>query len=283
MFNGYRDQEPEADVPVGCLGYDAPSNIGIMMLGWVYGDGDFSKSICIAAGCCEDGDCTAGTLGALLGIMGGTSVIDEKWLKPIGDEIKTVSIDRTKGNLRIPNTVTELTSRVIRLMPVFMHGFCSFDESGRLSFAPVDSITKNVIKTGAFSVEHFADEIACSPVCVRKSNLLFDVRVLYDGDLNIQEGAVKHFSVRVKNHLHSQQWLTCRLHLPEGWSASPSDTICLNLDQFHGGCSVTEFTFSITPQAVTQGDYQLLLELSSHARPTKMFLTLPLLTAFNAG
>ena len=54
MAYGYRDQEPEPDVPVGSLGYDAPSNIGIMMIGWIYGDGDFSKSICIAAGCCEE-------------------------------------------------------------------------------------------------------------------------------------------------------------------------------------------------------------------------------------
>jgi len=126
MLKGYKDQEPEEDVPVGNLGYDAPSNIGIMMVGWYYGEGDFSKSICISAGCCEDGDCTAGSLGATLGIIYGTGLIEEKWLKPIGDEIKTVSIDMTKGCLNIPETVTELTKRVIHLMPVFMHGNISY-------------------------------------------------------------------------------------------------------------------------------------------------------------
>ena len=43
-------------------------------IGLLYGGGDFGRSICIAAGCGEDSDCTAGTLGALLGIMGGSAV-----------------------------------------------------------------------------------------------------------------------------------------------------------------------------------------------------------------
>ena len=117
MSEGYEDRPVEEDVPVGDAGYDAPSNIGIMVLAWYYGEGDFSKSLCIAVGCGEDADCTAATLGSILGILSGARAIPEKWLAPIGDEIKTVSIDLTSGKLNIPRTVSELTERVCNLMP----------------------------------------------------------------------------------------------------------------------------------------------------------------------
>ncbi|MBQ7916420.1 MAG: ADP-ribosylglycohydrolase family protein, partial [Firmicutes bacterium] len=100
LYGGYKDQEPETDIPDGQLGYDAPNNIGLMLVGWYFGEGDFSKSICIAAGCCEDGDCTAGTLGSVLGIIGGTKIIEDKWLVPIGDEIKIISVDVTNGAMK---------------------------------------------------------------------------------------------------------------------------------------------------------------------------------------
>ncbi len=277
MLSGYRDQEPEADVPVGSLGYDAPSNIGIMMIGWVYGEGDFSRSICIAAGCCEDGDCTAGTLGSILGIMGGTAVIEEKWLAPIGDEIKTISIDRTKGCLQVPGTVSELTERVIALMPVFLHGHYKFDEKGTILFAPVDMTGCNVERTGVFDYESFADNISVTPVCVRKSGCLFDICIEYGGNLSIQEGLEKEFKIKITNNLHSQQWLECILHLPEAWTARPGRALCINLNQRHGGCSVTRSAFSLTPYAIDKGRYDILLEIRSVGRLSKMFLTLPLL------
>lgn len=80
---GYKDQGPEPDVPAGELGYDAPSNIGIMLIGWLYGEGDFSKSLCIAVGCGEDADCTAATLGSIFGIIMGAENLPEKWVSPI--------------------------------------------------------------------------------------------------------------------------------------------------------------------------------------------------------
>lgn len=271
-------QDPE--IPVGPLGYDAPSNIGIMLLGWYYGEGDFSKSICIAAGCCEDGDCTAGTLGAVLGIMNGTACIDEKWLLPIGDEIKSVSIDRTKACLPIPNTVTELTRRVVNLMPVFMHGHLSWNEDGETIFDPVETVMAQPQRVGVFGYEIYAEEASVTPVSVTKRNTLFEIRVTYnDESLAIRAGETKKFHVKVTNLIHSQQWLECAFHLPEGWTAQPGGKFCVNLNQRHGGCMVSEFDLAITPDQLTQGRYDLLLEIKSNGRLQKMFLELPLLTS----
>lgn len=272
--------ETDPEIPAGPLGYDAPSNIGIMLLGWYYGEGDFSRSICIAAGCCEDGDCTAGTLGAVLGIMNGTACIDEKWLVPIGDEIKSCSVDLTKACLPIPKTVTELTGRVVNLMPVFMQGHISWDEAGQTLFDPVDSVMAPPIRTGVYTYESYADQLGVSPVSVTQGNTLFEICMTYaDGSLAIGAGTEKRFHVKLTNRLHSQQWLEFSLHLPLNWTAQPGSQFCRNLEQRHGGYAVTEFEFAVTPQDLAQARYDLLVEIRSNGRLQKMFLELPLLTS----
>lgn len=282
MANGYLDQEPEEDVPAGPLGYDAPANIGLMMIGWVYGDGDFAESICIAAGCCEDADCTAGTLGAILGIIGGCAAIDEKWLAPLGDVIKTCSVDVTKRCLSIPKTVSELSARVVNLMPVFLQGFCRLKEDGVLELDPVESIYQNRKDKGFGNVRVFSEEAAVSPVHVRASCCLFDVQVFYDGSLSVHRETTKRFHVRIRNRLHSQQWLSVKLLLPESFQGLPADGFDVNLDQNHGGREVTEFDFAVVPGSLTEGRYEIVMRLSSQGRFTKLFVCLPLVTGWSA-
>ena len=54
-------------------GFDAPQNIAIAILGLLYGEGDFGKSMLLAVNCGEDADCSAGSLAATLGIILGNS------------------------------------------------------------------------------------------------------------------------------------------------------------------------------------------------------------------
>ena len=61
-----KDRPVEEDVPNGEDGYDAPSNVAIAILGLVYGEGDFDRTVCLAANCGEDADCTTGTAAARL-------------------------------------------------------------------------------------------------------------------------------------------------------------------------------------------------------------------------
>jgi len=65
---------------------DVVMNLAFIVLGWLAGNGDFSRSICIATNCGSDTDCTAATVGALLGILDPES-IPERWLAPIGREL----------------------------------------------------------------------------------------------------------------------------------------------------------------------------------------------------
>jgi ADP-ribosylglycohydrolase len=89
----------------------AVPNHAFTILGWLYGR-DFGDKLCKAVNCGYDTDCTGATLGALLGILGGTATIPEKWLRPVGDAIKLHKFTRF---LRAPADVHELTDRTVRL------------------------------------------------------------------------------------------------------------------------------------------------------------------------
>lgn len=53
--------------------------MGFVVLGLIYGEGDFKKSIIYTVNCGDDTDCTAGTVGAVLGILGGSAGIPADW------------------------------------------------------------------------------------------------------------------------------------------------------------------------------------------------------------
>jgi ADP-ribosylglycohydrolase len=91
--------------------FQAPRNVAFTMIGWLYGDDDFGKSICIAVNCGDDTDCTGATLGSLLGIIYGTTIIPEKWKEPIGDGIKTVAI----SGFEAPATLQILTDKTVAM------------------------------------------------------------------------------------------------------------------------------------------------------------------------
>ena len=89
--------------------FQAPRNVAFTMIGWLYGDDDFGKSICIAVNCGDDTDCTGATMGSILGIIHGTAIIPEKWRAPIGDGIKNVAI----SGFEAPATLQVLTDKTV--------------------------------------------------------------------------------------------------------------------------------------------------------------------------
>ena len=97
--------------------FQAPSNVAFAVLGLLYGEGDFKKSMLLAVNCGDDTDCTAATVGSIFGIMFGTKGIPEDWKNHIGDRIITCCINMGVCFRRI-GSCSELTERVVRLAPV---------------------------------------------------------------------------------------------------------------------------------------------------------------------
>lgn len=90
---------------------DAPQNIAFTILGWLYGE-SFGDAILKAVNCGYDTDCTAATLGAILGIIGGRASLPQEWVEPVGDRV--VVSPPVKG-FPAPKDLDELTRRTITM------------------------------------------------------------------------------------------------------------------------------------------------------------------------
>jgi hypothetical protein len=77
---------------------DAKINSAYVTIGLLYGKGDFTKSIDIAARSGQDADCNPATVGGVLGVMHGYSKIPAFWLKPL-QEIEPLIFEGTPMSL----------------------------------------------------------------------------------------------------------------------------------------------------------------------------------------
>lgn len=87
------------DRDVGCpkgvflsFNIDSKINSAYATIGLLYGQGNFTRSVDIAARCGEDADCNPATVGGVLGVMLGYSKIPSFWLKPL-QEIENLDFD----------------------------------------------------------------------------------------------------------------------------------------------------------------------------------------------
>ena len=112
-----RDAVQKMNSDIGNGWFEAPSNVAYTVLGLIWGEGDFKKSMITAINCGDDTDCTGATVGATLGILNGMAGIPDDWREYLGDDIVTISIARGMTARRVPETCTKLTERVVRLAP----------------------------------------------------------------------------------------------------------------------------------------------------------------------
>ena len=273
--NDLPDKNPEPDIPMGEVGHDAATNVAMAVVGLLYGEGDFTKSLCIAASCGEDTDCTAGFIGALMGILRGCQGIEPRWIDPIGDEIKTVTVDLTKGG--ICDTVTELTTRVTRLMPTFCLDRCVFttDAEPEVLMPSLEDMVKPM-KLGLFEYADPRILLGADRLFVRKSCPLFDASLLFD-TVEIREGCPKPLTLQILNRHPQQHWVSLRWHLPEDMEVSTGVESDLCVDQFTGKTSLTTLDLTLLAHRLPRGTAELLLELRVTGHPSRVFLPVTLL------
>lgn len=195
----------------------APGNVAFVVIGLLYGEGDFKKTLLTAVNCGDDTDCTAGTAGAIMGIINGTAGIPKDWSEFIGDKIVTISLMRTHLP-NFPNTCTELTDRVMNQIGKISGGLVRFTteddcfddwdpNKGGRSYA--DSLTK--ISPYSYKVEF---------------GRRFAARVEFDRQPDIKPLESINVKLSVYNNSFDQKHYEVRWHLPEGWSVSGQHNIC---------------------------------------------------------
>ncbi|MDD5686980.1 MAG: ADP-ribosylglycohydrolase family protein [Elusimicrobia bacterium] len=65
------------------------SNAQVVVLGLLWGEGDFEKSICRAVQACFDTDCNGATVGSIVGMILGAKKLPKKWIEPLNDTLET--------------------------------------------------------------------------------------------------------------------------------------------------------------------------------------------------
>lgn len=266
--------EERDDTPIGKVGWDAPSNIGLLVLALLYGEKDFSKTVCLAAACGEDADCTAATAGAILGILLETEKIDDKWTCPIGRDIKTMCVNACDQGVIIPKTVDELTERILRLAPFFLGEQCDLlcAEGGyQIAVKEGRDLFQTPKRVNAWQNWEFSALLAQSPYVVRYEFPLFTVYVDYQKDPYIEKDRARAIKLRIENRFYQQQWLTFKLHVPEGTAVQPAPCFSLPLEQNHCnfGFLETEMAVSLEEMNVGVDSCDCILEISSQGHHTK--------------
>ncbi len=189
--------------------FQAPANLGFVILGMLYGEGDFKKSMLCAINCGDDTDCTGATLGSLFGILHGTAGIPADWREHIGDEIVTISLNNADRNF--VKTCTELTDHVCALIPAVL----------RANRAPVE-LTDGPDGWEEADPAFFTDPAAARKLysrpgyCYTIPFVHCDARVEFDGEPVLAEGGSLPVRIRFFNRVHEVKHLHLTFYLPEG-------------------------------------------------------------------
>lgn len=217
---GISEEDREKGFAEGQLGWDVPSNIGILIIGWLYGEGDFERSMCITVNCGEDTDCTAATLGSILGIINGIEAIPTKWIEPIGRTIKTACLNL--GELgyfgdQIPANIDVLTERVERLAKQVI---LRYKLPVELS-AHGDTDVGDLKDTQLFSQTRGKTIYKCLNGSVYRFNS-FDVMVEYVGGPSVKDHIGKKIKLKIENKYKTQESLNIQWYSLGNWIIGPS-------------------------------------------------------------
>lgn len=257
-------------------GFDAPQNIAIAILGLLYGEGDFGKSMLLAVNCGEDADCSAGSLAATLGIILGNSQLPEKWIKPINDVIITATLNTLDFTMTmnlpffLPKSTQELADEIIRCIPKML-SVDTYDITDEgLEVFPRENLycddADEVYYKGAFgnrARECFnTTELMDLPhYSIFKEFSLFKMQAIYENDFYFENG--KETSVKLKIYDNGegkiQHWITIRAYTSSGVEVKEKVSTML-LNNCNG--DVIEKTFHILPTGVDGDKFDVVFDIS---------------------
>ncbi len=250
-------EEGNEGMEIGASGFDAPENVAFTVAAWLYGEGDFGKSLCLAVACGEDTDCTGATLGATLGIISGAADLPAKWTAPLDDKIVTLCIDKTSRGIWVPSTVTELTERVLRTMPLFLgqdicdifteEGMTVDCKAGKELYCNKTTDYLLYINGNDKSEElPIRDLCSLSPYVIRYSFPAFQVMIDYMDSVFFKSGENRKIKVTVVNShtMRQQQWAAIKVFMPAGIQMLNGAGVELPLNNLYGSKAETVFEFN---------------------------------------
>ena len=268
----------ERNRDIGDGWFEAPSNVAYTVLGLLYGEGDFKKSMITAINCGDDTDCTAATVGATLGILGGMAAIPEDWRNYIGDVIITRSINESYlGYFRMPKTCTELTERVMAQAPHLL-----FENDAPVALTDGETLLPEDVD--AFLTAQCASVLDMSvvkPYSMHFDGNVFAIDVALSGAPEISPMGEIEVDVVLTNNIYVYDRAFYNVHprwwLPEGFTVEGSrGTLFLpNKDRRHDG----KCHYHVTLRAGEKVDVsnRCVLELTVEGRSQAVYIPIVLL------
>lgn len=260
--------------------FQAPANVAFVVIGLLYGEGDFKKSMIYTINCGDDTDCTGGTLGAILGIVGGTAGIPADWREYIGDRIMQVCIN---GHFapRIPKTCTAFTDKILAMIPrvLEVHNVdASYGEepcyNREEAFAVLEGYSASFWSRSRFSFD-ISDYRRLSATVEYERE-----PVIRPGESFPLKVTLRHLVIATGEIIH----FSADLSLPQGWSADYRKNIYIgrNVDMFEApaqnpnGIHQNEYTFTITAGEQVAAQNKLFLHFTTpmFAQPFTIPITL---------
>jgi ADP-ribosylglycohydrolase len=266
-------EDQERGFHTGEMGYDAPSNVGLVVLGLLYGEGDFDRTMCTTVNCGEDTDCTGATVGAIFGLINGADAIPERWIAPIGRGIKTICLNLGElgyfGN-QLPQDVDDLTRRTEAIAHRVL---ARAGRPGLLADQATDTsdVSPESLKAGALRERLFRNMNAT----VHRFGF-FDVAVDYGDSPRVRDGEAKGISIRVTNNYKVPAAMALRWLGAEGWTIGPagSGVVTVKQENFE---AFKQVDFTLQCERVEGALVRLAVELTCPGRPTAMLVPVTLL------
>lgn len=266
----------EQNRDVGTGWFEAPSNVSYALIGLLWGMGDFKKSMIYAINCGDDTDCTAGLVGSVLGIIGGTEAIPADWRKHIGDGIATIAI--ATGTLYgQAASCTELTESIAQLTPVVLlenHTNVIITDGA----TEISDHTWEGLKTIDKRNEVFSPKI---PYSFRVDFNYASAIVIFNGDPTIAPHETKRIKIRFINNIavygNVQYYLTFRFWPANGFEVKGPKTALLSrwsafdVNFFHDQ-PFCEAEFEIKAGDIVEAKNRIVIEVLAEGRVSAGYL-----------
>ena len=263
-------EDEEKGYNEGPMGFDVPSNMMIIIYGLLFGEGSYEKAMCTAVNYGEDTDCTAGTIAALYGMMYGRDVFEEKWTKPIGNKLVTISIDPFLMYGKIPKTVEELTERVTVLYEKAQKEFGLTGWSGKVEDFYAKPYFRNIYRE--MNVVRF-----------EFSGL--NIRLDYCGDPVIRRGEPKKikFILSNKSKYVTSDRVNVYLYGREGCEILPQKEQNIFLSMAHMGDGIRELDYEILVEEPLRASYRFVAEFVFEENKNNCPMEVPFVLLSEAG
>jgi ADP-ribosylglycohydrolase len=227
--------------------FQAPRNVAFTILGWLYGQDDFGKSLCTAVNCGDDTDCTGATLGSIWGILHGTSGIPGRWSEPIGTKIVTVAV---KG-FETPKDIGELRDRTVAMTRRVLAA-----NHAPVAIVEGPSDLRRAGKLRLVDRKEAARLARLSPYRIVWNEEDVQVTVDYVSEPVIRAGTARPLKITVKNLGPKRPFVVALNGLPAGWTAEKMDG---RFTLGHGGSRT--LAGALTTSEARPADYQMSLEV----------------------